>query len=381
MSILAINGAIPGHDHGLTKASKIVYETLKELGMEVAEINLANLQIPYFSGMKSNIVEDIMERAEKAKGIIFLSSSYGFAPSALMQTFLEYFESTGSAVLYEKNCMVFAVVKSCGERAVADYFSRFLNYFGAYDSTKIVINAAALAGIISGLEGKDIIEKQTEDYYRMIRQNRKFFIPRDRIASGEQSLTETLTPEEAEMLAELEQKKKVPASEIYKKLDLDSFTKQQEADINDLTQYFAGKNTGTESHKRITEYEESLMPKTPVFNPQTNVTPRNKTCRQMTQSLPHYFQPQLAAGLKAVIQLMISGSEKFDGYLKIENNECEFFDGTDDSPDVTIVAEANIWMDVMKNKYTAQKAFMIGQLKVRGNFVILTKFDQIFKPL
>jgi hypothetical protein len=34
---------------------------------------------------------------------------------------------------------------------------------------------------------------------------------------------------------------------------------------------------------------------------------------------------------------------------------------------------------VLTRKYTAQKAIMIGGLKVRGNFVLLTKFDMLFK--
>ncbi|MCL2217297.1 MAG: SCP2 sterol-binding domain-containing protein, partial [Defluviitaleaceae bacterium] len=119
----------------------------------------------------------------------------------------------------------------------------------------------------------------------------------------------------------------------------------------------------------------NLAPATPP----APVEPRLKTARQITQNLPHYFQPQLSSGLQAVIQISITGEEAFEGFLYIHSTECSYSEGAAPAPDIIIMADTAVWMDVLKNKHTAQKAFMIGGLKVRGDFVLLTKFDTLFK--
>lgn len=111
------------------------------------------------------------------------------------------------------------------------------------------------------------------------------------------------------------------------------------------------------------------------------VMSREKTCRQMTASLPHYFQASLAQDTKAAFQFNIFGEEEFSGYLVIKNKDSEYYDGQYDSPDITIISNASVWQNVMRGRLTAQKAFMTGQLKVRGNFMLLNRFDQLYKKM
>ena len=191
-----------------------------------------------------------------------------------------------------------------------------------------------------------------------MRQGRKFIIPRR---------TQQFTP----MLEA--PKPNIAATDIYKKLNLDEFDERQEQDIQEIAQFLSQKYTNPEAEEEVV-FELFVKQKEPAKS-------REKTCRQMTQNLIHCYKPQLAQGLTAVIQIQISGAESFNSYVDIRNAECEFYDGLHDSPDMTILADVAVWSDVLKGKLTAQKAFMIGRLKVRGNFVLLTRFDQLFAPV
>ena len=139
--------------------------------------------------------------------------------------------------------------------------------------------------------------------------------------------------------------------------NVNNFNNSQQNDINNIT-------------KMISKGYE---------NQEQNISPSINSLKQRTQSLYHYFQPQLATGINVVIQLNISGKEIFNGFLTIINGECTYTDGFSPSADVTIISDSIVWQEVLEGRCTLQKAFMLGRLKVKGNFVIISKFEQFFK--
>ncbi len=365
MKITLIYAAMNSLDYGLGKIIDFIRQIFSELNEEVIDVNLSDLDLPYFDGIRAEAAVRIIKNIKESQGVIFATTTNMFAPSALMQSLIEHLEDCDKNLLKDKNCMVVTTSRVSGEKATLDYISKVINYLGGFDSIKIGLNATVAESFEDNAALKEIVEKQTEDYYRLVRQGRKFIIPSEAVSGG------ALDSELNVFTSGIPKKAKIPAKEAYEKLNLE-FTKKQEKDISDITKLFAQK------------YAQPDTPALGTFSeltPTKTVTPRKKTCKQLTQSLPHYFKSQLANGLAAIVQLSISGGERFDGYFYINNTECEYFEGVAQNPppDITILADSSVWLDVLKGKHTSQKAFMVGQLKVRGNFALLPKIDQLFK--
>jgi putative sterol carrier protein len=168
---------------------------------------------------------------------------------------------------------------------------------------------------------------------------------------------------------------KVNKIEVYE-AQFEAFAEKQQEDIKDITKMMSADFT-----KSSLPIENNATYSRPQIKPKDDVVYRQKTCNQMMQSLPHHFQSHLAAGINAVYQFNITGEEVFEGYLIIENGQTEFIDGTTDQADIFVYTTADIMKDILRGKYSVQKAFMTGQLKVRGNFVLLSKLEQLYKKM
>ena len=370
MKLIAVYGAMPGLDHGLSRINEIIYKTFAELGETVHEVRLSMLELPVYDGIPSAGVEKIMDELTNADGVILSYATNLFAPCSVMQIFLEHLcDAKFKNCFADKNIFTVTSSPDYGESESAAYVSRIIGALGGFCAVTLALNARLAADADDAFRSS--VEKYAEDYYRIVRQNRRFIVPGDALRAARGSSAKTRTDVYAEAAA-AEIIPKVTAAELAKSIDMDSFTQRQERDIDEITQYFANKYKEDSQNEKAGPVIKERLTETPPV-------PRTKTCRQMTQNLPHYYQPQLAAGLSARVQFTIAGEENFDGYLTINNSECEYKDGIAENPDVSILCDSAVWQDVLRGKFTAQKAFMTGHLKVRGNFVLLTKFDQIFK--
>ena len=388
MKITIIKSAAANFDFGLNGVLSLICEIMNELGVEVYVADLFDDPIHHYKGVLSDTVQQIIENIKSSDGIIFSTVSCLFAPSSTLQTLFEYLHFDYDDALKGKNCMTVIVSPVGGERAAQDYLGKVLSHFGAYDSIRVCIDdKTAKAAVMEDSEERGILEKQVEDFYRIASQNRKFFMPKAAEAISASSVQPPAEPEpffdpfegledkEVEILDSVAAKK----PSVFK---LDELSEEQEEDIDELTNFFSGMLQNSENGTTLPDFTTSAAEEKAMAVLSSAKKPRSakksSSCLAATKNLPKRFNPSEASGINAVMQLSISGEESFEGYIHIKNSECYFREDVFDMPDITILSDAAVWHNILNGSITAQKAFMVGQLKVRGNFTLLNKFESIF---
>lgn len=449
MEIVSLFGSVKNYDKGLLKISNLVNNTMAELGLPVKDLNLGPpTSIPFYDGIKSQVAAEFINSIKNASGVILLTTAGISGASSVLNIFLEHLEVEPD-ILKQKNCMLI-VVSSTGDASVLNSLSKTIVDLGGYDSVRILLDN----NFFTSQKNKELVEKQVEDYYRIVRQKRKFYTPvlplGDSLGnssgatysnSGIQTMPNVqpqafvppvYIPEQkpqeqiivnqdqqaihGQLLSSFGQVAQGQVANNYNgkweqpqfqtapvqstnhsnsnynqgtqqgssfvgtnhhnntniSSVIDNFNKRQNDDIQEITSFFSKKYSGTTNNtpQNIGSFSEASI---------NNVEPvARKTPRQLTASLVHHYQPQLAGDLICTIQLNISGNASFNGYIVINNTDCNYYDGQADNPTLTVLSDENSWVNVITGKVSAQKAFMTGSLKIKGNFVVLTRFDQIF---
>ena len=415
MKIASVFASMPGNQSGLISVKNIVSETLTDLGIEPEEINLGYRSLPYYDGIKSEYMNTIADVLRTSNGIIFyVSASYGL-PGALAQTLFEHFSYPEyEGILNNKNCFV---IMNCDDNTGATAMSAMdlaIYNMGAFSGARILVDKRFMDKMEQESKNYTLIERLCEDYYRALRQQRIMYRPGEafmrnqtppqfpigKAASNaevkyEEKLYSNVSEPDVQqplngmtlremLLGQPPVQDSMPVQAVYEPKPVqpptyepkavniaanDNFTNSQQKDIDEISKFFAQKFKANDEEKL--EYNEiAAIPSAPAI--------QKTTLAQKTSALTHYFKAGQSDGLKAVVSLNISGKDGFEGYIEINGADCDFNMGQANAADVSIIAEDNKWSEIIKGKTSAQKAFMIGQIKVRGNFVLLSKFDQLF---
>ncbi|MDR2898783.1 MAG: SCP2 sterol-binding domain-containing protein [Clostridiales bacterium] len=398
MIITSVFAAMPSYCGGLLSIKKVVSDTLNELGVDTDDVNLAFNSLPVYDGMRAENMAGIAASLRKADGVIFYyNASFGL-PGAMIQTFLEHLSyNEYKDILKGKNCFLVAYGDGDNIMEASCTLSNALLRVGAFTGERLAVDEFFCDNIKEGGLLLKMVERQTEDFYRLVRQKRTMYIPgsyKESDLKSEQAaviavINETFDPEEpvlnyAESVKEAAPQpvnaKSEPSTEeindaLKRFLDMTDNDEEDE-DINEIARLFEKKLNNRDIEPKIIpgDKPETLGQLFPDIRPKA----KNPNLMQNTAAITHYYRPGQAEGLDIKIMLNITGEEGFDGHIVIKGTDCWFYETFADSPDVTIVAADKVWADIVKGKVSAQKAFMIGQIKVRGNFILLSKFDQIF---
>ncbi len=180
-----------------------------------------------------------------------------------------------------------------------------------------------------------IVEKRTEDLYRSINQKYPVFPCSNQAVKQKVSITQGLnyTQEEAEQLSEY------ATDDVY--------VQNQKADLQELASLF-----------------EDLMV--------TNEVPKES---KFIDTFKSHFTPQ--AGFIANYKFNLLENDK-PLVIKVNGKDMECFYGDIENPNVELQISEDVLSEIIDGRVTFQRAFMSGQMKMKGDFRVLRTLDLLY---
>lgn len=301
-------------------------EVLEELRVEIERFQLHELK---------NNITTLPQTLKEADGIILATTVEWYGIGGYMQQFLDSCWLYGDKEKISKIYMCPVVMSTTyGEREGK------LNLLSAWE----ILGGQPCSGVcgyiadISSLEDNqdyiNLIEKKAENMYRTVNQKIVSLPASNKAIRQMVSRTQIdLTPQESEQLSQY-------ASD-------DQYVQRQKEDIQELTSLFRDMlNSG--------ENEES---------------------GEIITQLQQHFKP--LPGFKGVYRFAIDGKKR-NLIINVQNADLQCSFGTVDYADVELQLSRRTLNEIMNGRMTFQRAFMAGEMKMKGDFKALRTLDQIF---
>jgi len=91
------------------------------------------------------------------------------------------------------------------------------------------------------------------------------------------------------------------------------------------------------------------------------------------------FVPANAQGVKATIQVSLSGDEGGDWTVKIADGTCDVSQSIAANPDMKLSMSADDYVAMSTGNLNPMNAFMQGKIKLQGDMGLAMKFQNMFK--
>ncbi len=272
---------------------------------------------------------------KEADGVILAASVEWIGIGGFLQQFLDacwlYGDKENLARIY---MMPVAMATTYGEREVECFLIRAWEMLGGIPSEGLCAYVENHVDFETNAEYNLLIEKRTENFYRMISKKTAAF-PNSNMQIKKSVLkgsTLSLTPKESEQLS------------TY--VSNDNYVKKQKEDIEELANLFSGMLGGNdESDDYVNKLKDNFYP---------------------MDDMNAIFQIDLVDENSSII-------------LDIREDQLNCYRGTVERADVTAKVKSQVFSDIVNGVKSFQGAFMSGDLSAQGNFKILRNFDTIFR--
>lgn len=304
-------------------------EVLEELHVKVERYNLHELK---------NTIPTLPQTLKDADGVIFATTVEWHGIGGYMHQFLDACWLYGDKEKISQIYMCPIVMSTTyGEREGKLDLSTAWEILGGLPCSGICGYIADTVSLEMNEGYMRLIEKKAENMYRTINQK----IPS--LPASNQAVKQMvystknidLTPQESEQLSQY--------------VADDSYVQRQKEDIQELTSMFRDMMELSSDSEEAEEYVEELK--------------------------SHYVpQPGFAANYKIVLE-----GKKKPLIVEVNTNRIDcYYGNSSDAIDVEMQIQHNIMDEIINGRMTFQRAFMGGDMKMKGDFKILRSLDQIF---
>jgi len=301
-------------------------EVLEELNVKVERFMLKELK---------NSITTLPQTLKDADGIILATTIEWYGIGGYMQEFLDACWLYGDKEKIAKIYMCPIVMSTTyGEREGKLDLARAWEILGGLPCSGICGYIADFSDLEMNEAYTNLIEKKAENVYRTIKQQVVSFPASNQAVRQKVLVSQNidLTPQESEQLSQY-------AAD-------DSYVQQQKEDIQELASMFRGMMS-QENADTIDDYSNRFE---------------------------KHFHP--LPGFKASYKIAVEGTGKVIG-LRVNGKELQYSDEMGRA-DVEAQITQEAMNEIMAGRMTFQRAFMGGDMKMKGDFKVLRTLDEIF---
>lgn len=303
---------------------------LQELNVKIQQYNLYE---------QKNGITALPNTLKDADGIILASTVEWFGIGGYMMQFLDACWLYGDKDRIKEIYMAPVVMSTThGEREGMMSLAAAWEMLGGLPCDGMCGYIADTAKLENSPEYARIIDKKTENIYRTINQKMPVFPASNQAVINKVGMSKSidLTPQESEQLSEY-------ASD-------EQYVRTQKEDIQELASIFRDKMGKEESSGNASEYVKVLT---------RNFTP--------------------VAGVNARYKIAFSDNTRLGNIIvDVDNSKCNCQIGDTEDYDVKLTVDQRSFEDIIGGRMTFQRAFMAGNIKLKGDFKLLRSMDQLF---
>ena len=300
---------------------------------EVLEELRVNVETYYLYELKNSITT-LPQTLKNADGIILATTVEWYGIGGYMQQFLDACWLYGDKDLISKIYMCPVVMATTyGEREGKLQLSAACEILGGLPCSGVCGYIPDSTVIENNPDYINIIERKAENMYRTINQHMPSLPASNQAVKQKISITKNidLTPQESEQLSQY------AADESY--------VQRQKADIQELTSMFRDMMSSDDED----DVEKFVTDMKQIFSPQ--------------------------AGMKGNYKLVIDGRTLT---LIVRDNALDCYYGDTDRYDVELQLAYDCMNEIVCGRMTFQRAFMSGDMKLKGDFKYLRNLDLLF---